>query len=74
MICGDVSDGEQAIEGVQRWFPDVVVLDVTMPKGNGIDVAELVKLVPETRVIMFTMHESDSVVDAYSAGRESVTG
>jgi YesN/AraC family two-component response regulator len=38
-ICGEASDGKQAIEAVQRLNPDVVILDVTMPRMSGLEAA-----------------------------------
>ncbi len=38
-ICGEASDGKQAIEAVQRLKPDVVILDVTMPTMSGLQAA-----------------------------------
>ena len=35
-ICGEASDGKQAIDAVERLKPDVVVLDITMPGMNGL--------------------------------------
>ena len=39
LICGQATNGEQAIELVQSLLPDVVVLDISMPKLNGLQVA-----------------------------------
>ena len=38
-ICGEATDGKQAIEAVQRLKPDVVILDVTMPTMSGLQAA-----------------------------------
>ena len=39
-VCGEAGDGETAVKLVQRLKPDAVILDVSMPVLNGIQVAE----------------------------------
>jgi len=59
-ICGEASDGAEAIEAVRNLKPDVVVLDITMPKMSGLEAASRIsKLGLGSRVLMFTMHESE---------------
>ena len=59
-ICGEASDGQQAIQSVRTLKPDVVVLDITMPKMNGLEAAsEIAKLGLGVRLLLFTMHESE---------------
>jgi len=59
-ICGEATNGEEAIEAVKSLKPDVVVLDITMPKMSGLEAApRIAKLGVGCRVLMFTMHDSD---------------
>jgi DNA-binding NarL/FixJ family response regulator len=59
-ICGEASNGEQAIEASKKLRPDVIVLDITMPKMNGIEAAaKIAALSLGCHVLIFTMHESD---------------
>jgi DNA-binding NarL/FixJ family response regulator len=59
-ICGEASNGEQAIEAVRNLKPDVVVLDITMPSMSGLEAATgIAKLAVGCRILMFTMHESE---------------
>jgi DNA-binding NarL/FixJ family response regulator len=69
-ICGEASDGEQAIETVKSLKPDIVILDITMPKMSGLEAASrIAELGPGCRVLMFTMHESDRLsTEAKQAG------
>jgi DNA-binding NarL/FixJ family response regulator len=63
-VCGEGSDGLQAIELVKTLKPAVVVLDVTMPKMSGVEAASrIAKLGEPTRVLMFTMHESGTLLN-----------
>lgn len=60
VICGEASDGEQAVKAAVNLKPDVVVLDVTMPVMNGLEAASrIVKSVGTCRVLILTMHESE---------------
>ena len=74
LICGQASNGEQAIELVQTLTPDVVVLDISMPKVNGLQVAaKIAAMQLHSRVLMFTMHESDRLArDVRAAGAQGV--
>jgi DNA-binding NarL/FixJ family response regulator len=64
MHCiGEASDGKAAIEGAKSLLPDVVVLDVSMPKLNGFQATEqIVKSCPNSRVLSLTRHNEDSYV------------
>jgi DNA-binding NarL/FixJ family response regulator len=74
LICGQASNGEQAIELVQALMPDVVVLDISMPKVNGLQVAaKIAAMQLRCRVLMFTMHESERLArDVQAAGAQGV--
>jgi DNA-binding NarL/FixJ family response regulator len=59
-ICGEAPNGEEAIEAVRTLKPDVVVLDITMPRMSGLEAApRIAKLGLGCRVLMFTMHDSE---------------
>ncbi len=47
----EVQDGEAAIEAAKKEKPDLILLDIMMPKVNGLDVLAIVKREPETRDI-----------------------
>jgi DNA-binding NarL/FixJ family response regulator len=69
-ICGEASDGKQAIEAARELNPDIVILDITMPKMNGLETApQLVKICKNCKVLIFTMHESERITaDVRAAG------
>jgi two-component system, NarL family, response regulator NreC len=69
-VAGQCSDGLEVIPLVANLKPDIVILDITMPGLNGIDVCgELSSKVPETAVIMLTMHSNDEfVIEALENG------
>lgn len=58
-ICGEARNGEDAMTLVQEVRPDVVVLDITMPRVSGLQAAmKISKLNTGCRILMFTMHDS----------------
>jgi DNA-binding NarL/FixJ family response regulator len=69
-IVGEASDGQEALRLCETTEPDVVILDVAMPKLNGIDVAgQARKRRPELRIIVLSMYADESyVVRALNAG------
>ncbi len=62
-VVAEASDGEEAIEVVDQFKPDVAILDIRMPKLNGIQTAKELKLrYPDTGVLMLTMHDDDEYI------------
>ncbi|GJL67447.1 MAG: hypothetical protein NPIRA06_00820 [Nitrospirales bacterium] len=62
MIVGEAKNGEEALEVTNVVFPDVVVMDVNMPKINGIDATKLLtKEHPSIRVIGLSVHEDKEI-------------
>ena len=57
-VCGEAIDGLDAIDKAQNLKPDLIILDASMPRMNGIEAApKLKKLLPQTPIILFTFHE-----------------
>jgi DNA-binding NarL/FixJ family response regulator len=58
-ICGEAVDGYEAIMKAQLLKPDLIVLEVAIPRLNGIEAApKLKELLPKTPIILFTLHGS----------------
>ena len=58
-ICGEAVDGYEAIMKAQLLKPDLIVLEVAIPRLNGVEAApKLRKLLPKTPIILFTSHGS----------------
>lgn len=71
-VIGDAANGDEAIDKAKRLSPDLVLLDIKMPRVDGIAAArEIKKYCPRTRVLMLTGIEMDSeIVLALEAGAD----
>jgi CheY-like chemotaxis protein len=68
VVCGEATDGREAIEKTAELKPDLVVLDVTMPNLGGLDAAkEILKRGNGVKVVVFTMHESRQIREETAA-------
>lgn len=62
-VAGEASDGQQALDLVERLKPHVIVMDISMPGMGGIEATQLVKeRHPAVNVLALTMHEDESYV------------
>jgi DNA-binding NarL/FixJ family response regulator len=69
-VVGEVGDGRSAVEAALRLRPDVVLMDIWMPRLSGIDATrEILQHDPQARIVMLSMHDRRSFVeDALRAG------
>ena len=67
-------DGEQALEAARRWKPDIVLLDVRMPKLDGLEVCRRLRGDSQTaaaKIVMLTaMGQDDDLAEGYAAGAD----
>ena len=64
-ICGEAVDGMDAVEQCLSLKPDIVVLDVSMPRLNGLEAARLIKKqTPEPQIVIITQHDSPQIRSA----------
>lgn len=62
-VIGQAGRGDEGLDLIRRLAPDVVLLDITMPGGNGLEVAEKLRAAaPETRFLFLTMHDDDATI------------
>ena len=62
-IIGEAFDGLDAIEKVKALMPNVVILDLTMPKMNGIEAAKIIsEEYPEVKILIFSMHHNKEYI------------
>ncbi len=69
-IVTEARAGDEAVEKAREYRPDVILLDVLMPRMNGIEVArQLNRELPQTRIVMLSAVEDDErIFDALQAG------
>ena len=69
-VVGQAADGEEAVRVAADVSPDVVVMDVIMPRKDGVEACrEIMESAPETRVVMLTAStEVGAIVEAVAAG------
>ena len=69
-VVGEAAGGEEAVALATRMHPEVVVMDVEMPQGDGLTATRrLAELAPDVRVLVVTMYEErEKLLDALNAG------
>ena len=73
-VCGELCDGDQAVQQAPILKPDLIVLDLSMPGLNGLEAAPLLRrLLPDVPIILFTIYPSGSIQqNARTAGVTTV--
>ncbi|MEP0821971.1 MAG: response regulator transcription factor [Ignavibacterium sp.] len=62
-IIGESADGEDTVAKVRQLHPDVVIVDISMPKLSGIDATRRIRVeFPSVKVLVLTMHENAEYV------------
>jgi two-component system, NarL family, response regulator NreC len=61
IVVGEASDGVEALELARKLKPNVVLLDIAMPRMGGLETVRLLRgAVPESRIIVLSMHEKEA--------------
>ena len=64
-IVGEAGDGREAVRLVDKYVPDLVLIDLSMPKLNGIEaIKEIKSRHPEMKMIVLTVHKSEEYIAA----------
>ncbi|MCX5918627.1 MAG: response regulator transcription factor [Deltaproteobacteria bacterium] len=64
-IVGEAEDGQEAIRCVEKLKPGLVLMDLSMPRMNGMDaIREIKKRSPDTRILVLTVHKTDEYIVA----------
>jgi len=72
-VLGEASNGQEAIELVEKLAPDVLIMDIMMPRLNGIQAAEHIrKLNLATRILLLSMYSDGGLI--YQAMQSGVKG
>lgn len=69
-VCGEAVDGQDAVEKAQQLNPDVIVMDVSMPRLNGLEATHLIRAaLPDSEILILSQHDSPEMVrQAFKAG------
>lgn len=69
-VCGEAADGIEAIEKYRQLSPDLLVVDVSMPRLNGLDASlEILKLSPKALILLYTSYLTSQLIEiAHKAG------
>ncbi len=63
VVAGEASDGRQAVKMARELDPDIVIMDITLPRLGGIEATRKIrKMNPGTKVIMLTIHDEESFI------------
>ncbi len=72
-ICAEAANGEDALKMLEEIKPDIMLMDISMPKLGGLDIVERVKRVsPKTKIIIISVHKLGTYV--LKALRQGVSG
>jgi DNA-binding NarL/FixJ family response regulator len=62
-VVGEAGDGVEAVEKAKKLKPDIVILDIDMPKMNGLEATPRIReAVPHAKIVILTLHESGEMV------------
>jgi len=69
-VVGEAEDGLAVEEGLRKTAADILILDISMPKRSGLDVAKnVVREYPDLKIIFLTMHKSEEILaEAFESG------
>lgn len=64
-VVGEAANGEEAIEQVRELQPDLVIMDITMPRLGGLAAAREIKAFsPQTEIVIFSIHKLAEFVES----------
>jgi len=65
LVVGEAEDGREAIRYARQWTPDLMLMDLSMPRMNGMEaIREVKRLSPATKVLVLTVHKTEEYVRA----------
>jgi DNA-binding NarL/FixJ family response regulator len=71
-VVGEASDGLEGLEKVRRLQPDIVLLDIMMPRCDGLEATRLIKAeMPDTKIVILTaVEEDENIFEAIKSGAQ----
>ena len=69
-VVGEAADGEEVLTKVKKLKPDILLLDISMPKISGLEVIKQIHYIsPKTRILIITVHKAATyIMKAFKAG------
>jgi len=63
VVAGEAGDGHEALEKAKKLHPDIILLDISMPLLNGLEVAkQLSQILPDIKILILSMHDSEEMI------------
>ena len=63
VIAGEAADGDEVLDAIEKLNPDLILLDLTMPRISGLEAIKLVvPLHPKVRILVFSMHNNPDYI------------
>lgn len=71
-VVGEAGDGQEAVEAALRLRPDVVLMDISMPRMDGLEATRLIKArLPQVKIVMLTVSDEDrTLFEAVKGGAQ----
>ena len=71
-VVGEAGDGREAVRQVEDLMPDLILMDLSMPKMNGIEaIREIGRRIPQTRILALTVHKTEEfILEVLQAGAD----
>ena len=70
LVAGEAVDGQDTLSKVKKFKPDILLLDISMPKISGLDIIEDIhQISPKTKILIISLHKASAyVIKAFRAG------
>ena len=71
-VCGEAADGIETLKLAAQLAPDILIMDISMPPPNGLEIAAKLRTsLPKTKILLITMHDSEEMLRAAAAAGAS---
>ena len=62
-VVGEAEDGREVIRNIEEYKPDLILMDLSMPRMNGMEaIKEVKKLLPDTKILVLTIHKTEEYI------------